>query len=648
MKNLARMITTAALIAILSAVMPGEVYAEGLSVSADKESCEIGDKITVTVDIQTEDGATPPDVQVEFNSNRLNFENCSVDFGGGGGGLVTFKDKAATLEFTTLSGGSADVKVTATSEDAGEPESTVLTVSVNGDDTAAALDAQSLTTTGVSEGAIDIGDGRVIQSVFADEFKPVLFHKETTEYNGRTVECAKFDMGDITLLYTTDTSGADGKFMIYNATTSELSECRMIMGIENRFIIVLPDCEGPVPDGYTKTVLEWSGQTLTAFMENGVAAGTSQAVNGIDPSDFFLVYAISSEGNKGWYRYDKNEGTYQRFIVGSEALSDGTGSDVSEESSSSGTIIDEYVPSNIRSILLLILAPLCLLLIVIVIVLAVKNHDYAEDLDAFYDDYYGDEEDEDEVEEERVVRRVAKPGAVTAASLVGKSMSEEDDEEEEDEEEDEEGAEEDVREEEPEVEEAEDEEPEEEEEDDVRYYERPLSRRERKELEREEKWRAKEEKKAARRRAKGYEEATPMDWSSFEKSESVRDEKMPKAGSLPKYMTESMEPVPEVEEPEVEETEVDEEPVKKKAPLPPRRKTVYTDEEQEQPKVLHEEDARVRQRRLFEQQQRIEEQRRIEKEQQEAEALKQQQQFIASKNEDLDLDEDFQFEFLNL
>ena len=170
MKNLARMITTAALVAILSAVMPSEVYAEGLSVTADKESCEIGDKITVTVDIQMEDAATPPDVQVEFNSNRLNFENCSVDFGGGGGGLVTFKDTAATLEFTTLSGGSADVKVTATAEDAGEPESTVLTISVNGDDTAAALDAQSLMTTGVSEGAIDIGDGRVIQSVFADEF----------------------------------------------------------------------------------------------------------------------------------------------------------------------------------------------------------------------------------------------------------------------------------------------------------------------------------------------------------------------------------------------------------------------------------------------------------------------------------------------
>ena len=649
MKNLARIITTVAITAIVIMSGTKQVYAEGLGVTADKESCEIGDKVTITVDAQIGDATAPPDVSVDFNSNRLNFETCSAEYGGGAGGLVTFKDTTATMEFTTLSGGNAEVKVTATAEDAEQPESTVITVSVNGDDTAAALDDSVLTSTGVSEGAIDIGDGRVIQSVFADEFKPVLFHKETTEYNGQTVECAKFDMGDVTLLYTTNVSGEDGKFMMYNSSTSELSECRMIMGIENRFIIVLPDCEGPIPEGYTKAVLEWSGQTLTAFMEEDVAAGTSQAVDGIDPADFFLVYAISSEGNKGWYRYDKNEGTYQRFMTGDGGNSLGEGADDTDDSSSTGSIIDEYIPSGVRSILLLILAPLCLLLLIIVIVLAVKNHDYAEDLDAFYDDYYGDEEDEDEVdeeeEEERYVRRASKPGAVTAASLVGKSMSEDDEEEEEEEEEDEEDEEETAQEEDDAAEDAgypeETEEAEDEEEEDVKNY-RPLTRRERKELEREEKWRAKEEKKAAKRRAKGYEEATPMDWSSFEKGNAADDDRMPKGDNLPKYMTESMEPVPEQPEPDVEE----EPAVKKKAPLPPRKKTVYTEEEQ--PRVLKEEDQREKQRRLFEQQQRIEEQRRIEKEQQEAEARKQQQQFIAAKNEDLDLDEDFQFEFLNL
>ena len=129
MRKLVRVITTGALVALLSAAASQEVHAEGLSVSADKESCEIGDRVTITVDAQTADAAAPPDVSVEFNSNRLNFETCSAEYGGGAGGLVTFKDTAATLEFTTLSGGNADIKITATAEDAEQPESTVITVS---------------------------------------------------------------------------------------------------------------------------------------------------------------------------------------------------------------------------------------------------------------------------------------------------------------------------------------------------------------------------------------------------------------------------------------------------------------------------------------------------------------------------------------
>ena len=649
MKKPVKIITAAFITAILMHTLPCAVYAEGLAVSVDKESCELGEKITVSVDAESlGDGTAPADIQVEYNSNRLNFEGCSVDYGGGGGGLVTFKDKKATVDFTTLSGGAAEIKVTATADDAAAPEVATVSVQVAGEDTAAALDAATVSTTGVSAATIDIGDGRVIQTVFADEFMPVLFHKETTDYNGQTVECARFDMGDMTLLYTSDAAGADGRFMTFNASTSELGEFRMIQGIENRFIIVLPDCEGPIPDGYTKAVLEWDGQTLTAFMENSVAAGTAVAADGINPADFFLVYAMSSEGNKGWYRYDKNEGTYQRFLNTEGSAQSMTDEESGDDASSSSDILADYIPSNIRSILLLVLAPLALILLITVIILAVKVHDYGEDLDALYEEVYGDEEYEDEEDEEEreSVRRAAKPGAVTAASLVGRSMSEETEEAEEDEEED--GEEDDGKAyrpqsaaEEDDGEEDEEDEEEDEEEDD--QYDRPLTRKERRELAKEEKWRAKEEKKAAKRRLQGYEEATPMDWSTFEKDRTEdEDVKVFKKSKPPKYMTESMEPV--------EAAESEEEEIKpKKAPLPPRRKTVYTEEEnQESPKVLREEDQREKQRRLFEQQQRIEEQRRIEKEQQEAKQLEEQQKFIASRNEDLDLDEDFQFEFLNL
>ncbi|MCR5688442.1 MAG: hypothetical protein K6G58_10525 [Lachnospiraceae bacterium] len=624
MKHLFKTVTMAVLFA---AAFACPVFADTLNVSADKDSCEVGETITVTVDAEGFEGAAPPDISVEFSSARLNFEDCTAEYGGGGGGLVTFKDTKADITFTTLSGGNAEISVTASGEDS--TESASVTVSVNGEDTAADSEGADLTDTGVSEGTIDAGDGRTIQTVFAEEFMPVLFHKETTDYNGQTVECAKFDMGDLSLLYTTDAQGSDGRFMIYDGTS--LNEFRMIQGIENRFIIVLPDCEGGIPEGYTKAVLEWAGQTLTAFMETSVASGTAEEINGMNPSDFFLVYAMSSEGNKGWYRYDKNEGTYQRFFVTDAAAeSEGEGEGESDEDQGAG-FLDEYIPRNVQQILLLGLAGLTLIFIITVIILAVRLREYAEDLDAMYDGYYGDEEDEEdegEEEDDRPAPRQHKPGAVTAASLVGRSMSdaaedEDDEEEDEDDEEDGEDEEEDIREEaeeeeaEPEDDEedaGEEEEAEEEEADeDIEYekYYRSLSRKERKELEREEKWRAKEEKKAAKRRAQGYEEATPMDWSTFERDRSDAPKEKPKA-------------------------------------LPPRKKTVRPEDIEDKPKVLHEEDQRERQRRLFEQQQRIEEQRRIENERLEAERLREQQQYIASKAEDNDLDEDFQFEFLNL
>ena len=634
MRNFVKIIGTIAMIALITVAPAKAVYAEGLNVSADKDSCEVGDKVTVTVDAKgVGDQTAPPDIQVEFNPNRLNFESCSVEYGGGGGGLVTFKDTGATIEFTTLSGGVADISVTATSDDAAEPASASVSVSVNGEDTAATLDAASSSETGIAQGTIDAGDGRVIQTVFAEEFKPVYFHKETTDYKGQNIECAKFDMGDIILLYTTDASGADGKFMMYNPSTGELTDFRMIQGIENRFIIVLSDCEGPIPAGYTKAVLEWSGQTLTAFMEEDVAAGTAEMVDGVDPSDFFLVYAVSSEGNKGWYRYDKNEGTYQRFMNKDAALTEGDTSDENDGDGDSRGILDDYIPHNIQSIIALVCAPLVFILLIIMIILAVKLRDYADDY--YEDEYYEDEEDEEEYYEQKR----AGSGAVTAASLVGRSMS--DDEDDEDDEEDEEDGEEDDREDVPEDEE--DGEEDEDDEEDEEEYDRPLTRKERKQLEREEKWRRKEEKKAAKRRAQGYEEATPLDWSSFEKGRGEEEDVKPYPKSKPpKYMTESLEAVREAEDVAKEPEEA------KKAPLPPRKKTVVPEENKEQPHVLHEKEQRERQRRLFEQQQRIEEQRRIESEQQEAKQTEEQKKFIASKTEDLDLDEDFRFEFLNL
>ena len=132
-----------------------------------------------------------------------------------------------------------------------------------------------------------------------------------------------------------------------------------------------------------------------------------------------------------------------------------------------------------------------------------------------------------------------------------------------------------------------------------------------KEAAREEKWRQKEEKKAAKMRDRGYEEAQPMDWSTFENSQGEEDNRRPDGtGELPAYMKQEIEENQDSEasNEEYREAEVEQQKLPARKPNP-----AYTQErEAESVRARKEEEMRMKQKRLFEQQQRIEEQRRIE------------------------------------
>ena len=176
---------------------------------------------------------------------------------------------------------------------------------------------------------------------------------------------------------------------MYDQTTGELSDFLQISGIENRFIIALkagPDVS--VPDGFTKATLNWNSQTLEAYAYTGEAGdaasgGSDGAVSGgvapVDINDFFLIYAISSEGNKGWYMYDQNEGTYQRYVqnlhAGGKGNISGSGENLISKITSPGADSEEG-GVNVMLIIVIACAVLLVALIVTVIIMAVKLHEF--------------------------------------------------------------------------------------------------------------------------------------------------------------------------------------------------------------------------------------------------------------------------------
>ena len=382
------------------------VFAGTVTATGDKETAAVGDTYTVNIVIDGAEGAAvAPDVSVHYDVNRLEFVSCTGEYGGGGGGLVTINSSNADLTFNILSGGQADVDVFATFDGDSEPQIVTATVMVDGEDTAKINEnAREDTGTGIEAGTVATADGKYVSSVFADEFMPVGFSKTTVTYEEQMVEAAQFDMGGIVLLYVTDADGNNGNFDMYDQTTGELSDFLQISGIENRFIIALkagPDVS--VPDGFTKATLNWNSQTLEAYAYTGEAGeaasgGSDGAVSGgvapVDINDFFLIYAISSEGNKGWYMYDQNEGTYQRYVqnlhAGSKGNISGSGENLISKITSPGADSEEG-GVNVMLIIVIACAVLLVALIVTVIIMAVKLHEFNSYEYIDEDDYEGED-----------------------------------------------------------------------------------------------------------------------------------------------------------------------------------------------------------------------------------------------------------------
>ena len=378
----------AALIAGVFLTLPVyRVLAAGsITVTADKDTAAVGDSYVVTYKAEgAGDGAEAPEISVEYDENRLSFVSADKE-NGGGGGKLTFTDTEANITFAILSGGTADVYVSAVLDgDGAEPATGTVSVSVDGEDTAAAAAgaAESTTGTGVEAGTVMSLDGtKTISTVFPDEMMPELFHKTTAAYSGTTIEAAQFDMGNILLVYVTDEATNTGNFCMIDQTTGELSDFRLIRGIENKFIIVLKAPQGiEVPINFTKATLKWNDQELEAYtivdasQSSDSEAQAAYSNGGVSAQDFFLVYAMSSDGNEGWYLYDQSEGTYQRYLQVIRTAVDNEGNKMPISEAVEEAAAEKYEqPLFIRLIVICALGAIALILLIVVIVLGVKLH----------------------------------------------------------------------------------------------------------------------------------------------------------------------------------------------------------------------------------------------------------------------------------
>lgn len=245
----------------------------------------------------------------------------------------------------SLSVGRNDVKVVVQAEDGSTATYTIAVTRESGPAVPTVTPTPSLTPTPSPTPVpelppieVDIGGKKLlINSGFEESSMPEAFSKDTMEYDNQEISIATSNNGDLILFYLTDANDENGEFYIYDEETDTFTEYIEIEGRGGRHIILPQKEEIEVPENFLETTFSVGGTEVSGWQ-----------LDGFENGDFYLVYAMDGQGNKGIYSFDSVDRTFQRFS--SEYLKALKGGEESEEllelQASIGTLQDDLNKSN--------------------------------------------------------------------------------------------------------------------------------------------------------------------------------------------------------------------------------------------------------------------------------------------------------------
>ncbi|WP_461810826.1 cohesin domain-containing protein [Faecalimonas sp.] len=230
-----------------------------------------------------------------------------------------------------------------------------------------------------AQNGITIGDKSYkFSEEFASTSIPVGFVETKVSYDGGERKFVRQENGSITLGYLVDAEGK-GDFFLYNEEDATFSPYVQVTVSPSTSIVLLEkNKEVKVPEGYRKVKLTVNDHEFSAWQDK-------------KHEGFYLVYATDSHGEKGFYQYDANQGSYQKYITQEIGNTNQGASKVSK--------LNNFITQNL-SMIILCTGLGVLLLIIIVIVLAVKLRHRNLELDDLYEEYDIDEKELNAEEDE--------------------------------------------------------------------------------------------------------------------------------------------------------------------------------------------------------------------------------------------------------
>lgn len=319
MKGFSYKRSAALLIAMFLLLVPVSALAEApaVTVSASGTALNVGDTVEVTVTLKGS-GMSVAEGVFTYDPAVLAF---AEGLGGASDGFLSIASAQkggtntliARVKFTAVAAGSTDVKVniekvlgydgSEQQGDAGLNGTVSFTVAAPAptptptpiDYAKAGVAAQN-----VKNATESLYIWRTLENVTV----PSGYSEITLDYHGETVAAAAVADSDApTLLYLSNAEGSVGGYYIYNASTDTIYQYQTVSSVSKAYIILEPDGSVPLPAGFTEATLTVDEKTYTAWK--------SQDAQG----DIFLLYARNSDGEVGYYVYNAEDQSLQRYAV---------------------------------------------------------------------------------------------------------------------------------------------------------------------------------------------------------------------------------------------------------------------------------------------------------------------------------------------
>lgn len=259
--------------------------------------------------------------------------------------------------------------------------------------------------TTVADGPVVKVNGKkyVVGSEFSEELIPDGFKKGEMTFEGSKYTVITQEASGINAMYLTEKSSGDSDFFLYNSDDGSFSPFEEVEIAKDRYIIpLMNDGKLKLSSRYQKTTLTLNGKEFDTWQDTKDA-------------EYYIVYALNSDGEKTTYRYDTTDGTYQKYSPESQGTTSGNKNNGKGLWGKILNFVEEFL-----DIVVIIAIALFLLVLLMFIVTAIKLRHRDLKLDDLYDEYGIDMDEEEAVLKEKKKEEKKEEKAKKASKKVKK------------------------------------------------------------------------------------------------------------------------------------------------------------------------------------------------------------------------------------